>query len=440
MDQSSASKPRHTGDAFLTAAAQEIPVVAETDVLVVGGGAAGIAASIAAARAGARVLLAERYGYLGGLASGGLIILLLTLDDGAGNQVIGGLCQELVERLEQGGHVVHPPAGEWGSTDEALIDRYRRWGLIWGRPPHTVRYSVAFDPENFKQAANDWIGEAGVRLRFHSWAADPLIEDGRISAVVFQTKAGRQAVRARVVVDCTGDGDIFAAAGEAHEAVTVHPWLWFRMGNVSAIDAAIDAARDRFFPTLGGFFFKTPGAGRTLMPWGIADTLDRKIDPLDPDDLTYAEVECRRLVMEVVERLQTTVPGFEKAYLHDVAQTLGITESRRLTGRYVLTHEDAGRSFPDTIGRTGHWTRNGIVYDIPYRCLTPESTSNLLVAGRCISVDRRVHTATKEIPAAMVTGQAAGVAAALAARENLAVQTVAPADLRSALRQQGALL
>ena len=425
---------------FVQEAPRAIPVVYETEVLVVGGGAAGLAAAVAAARAGAEVTLVERYGYLGGLASGGLIILLLTLDDGAGRQVIAGLCQELVERLERRGQVVYPPAHEWGSPDEALIDAYQRWGLVWGRPPHAVRYSVAFDPEDFKLVANEWIAESSVRLRYHSWAADPIVEDGRITAVTFQTKAGRQAMRAQVVIDCTGDGDLFAAAGEPHDRVKVHPWLWFRMGNVQAIDAAIDAARDRFFPTLGGLFFKTPGAGRTLMPWGIADTIDRKIDPLDPDDLTYAEVECRRLVMETVDRLKTSVPGFEQAYLSDLALQLGITESRRLIGRYVLRHEDAGQSFPDTIGKTGHWTRYGITYEIPYRCLTPQRTANLLVAGRCISVDRRVHTATKEIPAAMTTGQAAGVAAALAARAGTNVPDVDRGAVRRTLLDQGVIL
>ncbi len=164
------------GEAWVELPAQRVPVIAEADVLVVGGGSAGIAAAVAAARQGARTILAERYGYLGGLASGGLIILLLTLDDGAGRQVVAGLCQELVERLEARGACYYPPREEWGSPDPALIEKYRRWGLVWGSGPHRVRYSVAYDPEDFKFVANQWLQEAGVRLMMHLWASDLVIE------------------------------------------------------------------------------------------------------------------------------------------------------------------------------------------------------------------------------------------------------------------------
>ncbi|MBI4504014.1 MAG: FAD-dependent oxidoreductase [Chloroflexi bacterium] len=427
--------------ATLRRPAREVPVVADVDVLIVGGGAAGIAAGIAAARAGARTLLVERYGAVGGMATGGLIILLLTLDDGAGRQVVAGVCQELVERLRARGAAVAPPAAEWGCADEALIDQYQRWGLVWGQAPHRVRYSVAYDPEEFRFVANEMLREAGVRLRLHTWAAEPVVEGDRIAAIVVHSKAGTEAIRARVVVDASGDGDVFAAAGELFAQERVHPWLWFRMANVRDVDAAIDAARGRFFPTLGGLFFKTLGPGRALMPWGIADALDRKINPVDPDDLTYAELECRRLVMQVADRLKAEVPGFEQAYLDDLATQLGIYESRRLEGQYILTREDADKPFPDSVARTGNWVRYGQVFNIPYRCLLPRRVANLLAAGRCISVDHRVHQATKEIPACMATGQAAGVAAALAAASpDAAVGAVDVAELRRMLLTQGASL
>ncbi|MBI2321082.1 MAG: FAD-dependent oxidoreductase [Chloroflexi bacterium] len=394
--------------ATLRRPAREVPVVADVDVLIVGGGAAGIAAGIAAARAGARTLLVERYGAVGGMATGGLIILLLTLDDGAGRQVVAGVCQELVERLRARGAAVAPPAAEWGCA-----------GFV----------------------ANEMLREAGVRLRLHTWAAEPVVEGDRIAAIVVHSKAGTEAIRARVVVDASGDGDVFAAAGELFAQERVHPWLWFRMANVRDVDAAIDAARGRFFPTLGGLFFKTLGPGRALMPWGIADALDRKINPVDPDDLTYAELECRRLVMQVADRLKAEVPGFEQAYLDDLATQLGIYESRRLEGQYILTREDADKPFPDSVARTGNWVRYGQVFNIPYRCLLPRRVANLLAAGRCISVDHRVHQATKEIPACMATGQAAGVAAALAAASpDAAVGAVDVAELRRMLLTQGASL
>lgn len=414
---------------------RRVPVTRRCDVLVVGGGAAGLAAAIAAARQGADTILVERYGYLGGLASGGLIILLLTLDDGRGNQVVAGLCQELVERLERRGAAFYPPREEWGSADDALVDRYRRWGLVWGSAPHKVRYSVAYDPEEFKFVANAWVGEAGVRLLFHRWASDVVLEDGRITHVVFTSKAGLEAVAAEVIVDATGDGDVFAMAGERFQLETVHPWLWFRMANVD-----FERARRRGQDGEGGFFFRTVRPGQALLPWGAAGRIDRRIDATNPDDLTYAEVECRQMVMAEVDRLRAQVPGFEDAYLTDVALTLGVTESRRLIGRYVLARDDLDRSFEDTVAVTGHWTKYDCVYRIPYRSLLPRGARNLLVAGRCISVDHRVHHATKEIPACFATGEAAGVAAAMAAERALPCAEVPVPDLREKLRAAGAIV
>ena len=425
---------------YITLPEQRVPVVANCDVLVVGGGAAGVSAAIAARRQGADVVLVERYGYLGGLASGGLIVLLLTLDDGNGKQVIAGQCQELVDRLEARGACYYPPNGEWGAYDDALVERYRRWGLVWGSGPHRVRYSVAYDPEELKFVANTWVAEAGVRLMLHRWASDVVFEldrphgrpAGRVSHVVFTSKAGRQAVRCAQVIDATGDGDLFTLAGEGFDLEQVHPWLWFRMAGVRDVDAA-QASR-------GGFFFRTVHPGQALMPWGAAERIERRIDATDPDDLTFAEVECRRMVMDEVARLRAQAPGFEDAYLTDVALTLGVTESRRLHGAHVLTRDEVDHVFDDTIASTGHWTKYGAVYHIPYRSLLPVRASNLLAAGRCISVDHRVHHATKEIPACFATGEAAGIAAAMAARAGASVQEVDVPSLQRALRTAGAWL
>jgi glycine/D-amino acid oxidase-like deaminating enzyme len=412
-----------------------VPVVARPDVLVVGGGSAGLSAAVAAARGGADVMLLERFNYLGGLATGGLIILLLTLDDGAGRQVIGGLCQELVDRMEKRNAVYYPPKSEWGDPDPKLVEHCNRWGLVWGSPSpegHRVRYSVAFDPHEFIFAADQMVREAGVKVLFQTLGCEPIVEDGRIAAVVIQNKAGRQAIAPGVVIDTTGDGDVFAAAGEKYELERVHPWLWFLMSNVRDIDRALESRR--------GLFFRSIGEGHALVPWGGEARVARKIDATDPAEVSEALMECREMVMEEAARLRANVPGFEDAYVSLIADQLGITESRRLTGRYTLARDDLDRPFDDVIAVTGHWTKYACVYNIPYRSLLPESIDNLLVAGRCISADHRAHHATKEIPACMATGQAAGTAATLAMAARTSVQAVDVPALQQKLREAGAIL
>ncbi len=410
----------------------KVPIVAEPDVLVVGGGSAGLAAATAAARNGAEVMLLERFGYLGGLASGGLIILLLTMDDGAGRQAVGGLCQELVDRMARRGAVHYPPKAEWDDPDPKLVERYARWGLVWGRGPHRVRYSVAFEPQEFIFAADEMLAEAGVRPLYHTWACEPVLEDGAVRAVVVQNKAGRQAIAPRVVIDTTGDGDLFAAAGEPFELERVHPWLWFLMSNVGDLEEAFKAGE--------GFFFRALGEGRVLVPWGGEARTRRKIDATDPAEVSEALAECRRMVHEEAGRLQASLPAFRDAYVSLVADQLGVTESRRLQGEYVMSRYDLDQPFPDTVARTGHWTKYDCVYNIPYRSLLPRGLSNLLVAGRCISVDHRVHHATKEIPPCIATGEAAGTAAAMAIAQGAGVKELDVTKLQERLREQGAML
>jgi 2-polyprenyl-6-methoxyphenol hydroxylase-like FAD-dependent oxidoreductase len=407
------------------------PIKAETEVLVIGGGSAGVAAAVAAARNGAKVILVERLGYLGGLATGGLIILLLTLDDGRGRQVIGGLCQEVTDRVARRGAAYFPPKSEWGSEDEALVRRDQRWGLVWGHGPHRVRYSVAYDPEEFKFTLNQMVEEAKVRLLLHAYACDAIVENNRVTGVTFQSKSGRFAILAKVVIDASGDGDIFTSAGAAYESEEVLPWLWFTMGGVKTPEAAIDA---------GGWFFHTLGEGRVLLPWGATERITRKIDATKPEDLTYAELECRKRVMEEVDRLRREIPGFANAHLCHIADQLGITESRRLVGTYMLGRDDVDTPCDDVIAITGHWTKYEALYYIPYRSLLPKEFSNLLVAGRCISVDHRVHHATKEIPPCIATGEAAGTAAALAVRGSIEPQHVDVKLLQQRLETHGAIL
>jgi hypothetical protein len=293
-----------------------------------------------------------------------------------------------------------------------------------------VRYSVAYEPEEMKFALAEMCETAGVSLLLHAWACEPILEDGRIAAVAFQGKSGRFAIRASVVVDASGDGDVFAAAGCAHENEAVLPWLWFVTGGVTDPLAAAER----------GTGFRAIGPGRMLHPWGATEKLSRRIDATQPEDLTYAELACRKHVMAEFDRLRRDEPEFAAAHLCRVADQLGITESRRLVGRTVLRREDMDRDIDDAVAITGHWTRYGAVYQIPYGSILTREIPNLLVAGRCISVDHRVHHATKEIPACMATGQAAGTAAALAVAAGVNPSEVDLTQLRTQLERQGAIL
>src|SRR4051812_16775693 len=223
--------------------ARDVPVIGRPDVLVVGGGAAGIAAAAAASRRGASTWLIEQSSALGGLATVGLINLLLTLDDGNGTQVVAGLCQEFVDRLDAVDEARFPPPAEWNREDAETVDVWRRWGLIWGAP-ESVRYSVAFDPEAFIDVAINTLVEANVRVRFHTWFAGVAMDGESIEAVFVESKNGREAIVPGVVVDATGDGDVVARAGAPNVRQSIPPHLWFRVGGV-----ADDAPQ--------GFWFKT---------------------------------------------------------------------------------------------------------------------------------------------------------------------------------------
>ena len=371
----------------------------------------------------------ERLGYLGGLATGGMIILLLTLDDGRGRQVVGGLCQEVTDRLARRGAAVFPDRREWGSPDETLVARDRTWGLVWGHGPHRVRYSVAYDPEELKFALNEMVEDAGAKLSLHAYACEALVDRDRVTGVTFQAKSGRFAVLADVVIDASGDGDVFASAGAGYATEKVLPWLWFTM---SGVEDPARAAR--------AGCFRTVGKDKVLLPWGATERVARKIDATDPDDLTYAELACRKQVMAEADRLRAEAPGFAHASIGHIADQLGITESRRLVGQHVLGREEMDRPCADAIAVTGHWTKYESLYHIPYRSLLTREFANLLVAGRCISVDHRVHHATKEIPACMATGQAAGVAAALAVGRGVEPKGVDVEELQRRLEGQGAIL
>ena len=429
--------------ATVTEPSRQTPVVAETDVLVVGGGPAGQAAAVAAARAGAEVTLLERYGYLGGLASGGMV---LVLDDMCAEREVsvGGLALEIVERMRRIGACVAPPMEDCFRNEPEVRDRWVRWGfeeLYARRKPKPIVYSASFDPEGWKQVSQEMVLEAGVQLRFHSWFSSALVEDGAVRGVIAETKAGRQAVRARVVIDATGDGDVFGSAG----APGVHgSYIMTLVHRLADVDTAAALRFEREDPEaahrldgevkrmLGGawdmWWMLTPRPG---VVWCNCPHIPGH-DGLRPEDLTHIEVESRRRFMTVIDFVRAHGPGFERAYILDAAPQVGVRQTRLLEGEYVVTKEDVieRRTFPDVVAR-------GRDYFTPYRSLVPKHVEGLLVAGRCYSATSEAQRISREIPPVMVMGEAAGTAAALSLEAGVAPRRVDVPTLQKRLIAQG---
>ncbi len=422
---------------------RQTPVVAETDVLVIGGGPAGQSAAVAAARAGAEVTLVERFGYLGGLASGGMVLLL---DDMCGDREVsvGGLALEIIDRMERIGACVATPKEDCFRNDPDVRDRWARWGFeeLYGKKrPKPIIYSAAFDPEGWKQVSQEMVLDAGVKPRFHSWFSRAIVEDGAVRGVVVETKSGRQALLGRVVIDATGDGDVFGSAG----APSIHgSYIMTLVHRLADVDTNAAIEFERKDPTaaqqldrevkqlLGGswemWWLLTPRPG---VVWCNCPHIPG-YDGLNPEHQTHIELEGRRRFMKVIEFIRAHCPGFQRAYILDAAPQVGVRQTRLLEGEYVVTKEDVleRRTFPDVVAR-------GRDYYTPYRSLIPKGVNGLLVAGRCYSATSEAQRISREIPPLMVMGEAAGTAAALGLESGVAPRTVDVSALQKRLIAQG---
>jgi hypothetical protein len=454
----------------LTLPPRQAALAAETEVLVVGGGPAGIGAALGAAEAGAQVVLAERYGFLGGNATAALVMPLMSFhtqrpafeqpgatklfptDHGPGDPVVAGALARLLHLLVRDGGAIAP------SPDTG--------------------YTVPFDPEQFKLAALELLDEAGVQFLFHAFASD-VVRDRAVQGVVFETKSGPLVIRARVLVDCTGDGDIAVRAGAAYEIgrdldnlvqpmtlmfrmvefeaaafaayVREHPDQWRGVHGLWDLIRKAREAGELDLPREDILFFGSAHAGEV----SVNSTRVTRVLGCDVFDWSRAEVESRCQMRQIAAFLRRYVPGFERAYVAQSGAHTGVRETRRIVGDYRLTAEDVleGRKFDDVVARgaypidihnpKGSGTvlkrlRPGEAYDIPLRALLPRNVDGLLVAGRCLSGSHEAHSSYRVMPIVMATGQAAGVCAALAATRHSSPRAVPVAEVQVALRRQGA--
>ena len=389
--------------------ARTLPLVHETDVLVVGGGSAGVMAALAARRAGAKTAILERYGYFGGLWTGGMVLVVIgthVKDGGQKKKVVCGIGDELLERLTK-------------------IE-----GGIIGQAPGSHNPTV--DPEATKFMMDEMIREAGVNVFFHCWGADAIMDSKAVRGVVFESKAGRQAILAKVVVDTTGDGDIFAAAGAEYVQRTYAIGTVHRHGNMDRAEKDKKPA-DRKLPPLGAV---TPEAS---VRW--VNTRGPKGNGLDIAELSQLEMDHRRDIWNRLGQIRAT-PGYEKVFLVDTAPQLGVRITRVLAGTYTLTYKEMreGKAFPDVVAVGGAQGANHGGWPIPYGVLVPKEIDNLLTAGRSVSADEKLLDDTRLIAACLTTGHAAGAAAAVAAQTGCRPRDVDISKVQKLLREQGAYL
>jgi len=414
---------------FVDEPQRRTPVWGEFDVLVLGGGPAGLAAAVSASRHGARTLLVERYGFLGGMGTAGGVTNFAGLY-GRRNAVmqplVGGVVTELLDRIERLGGLNTPQDG--------LDGRIR------------VR---SYDIPAYKCAADQWLAAAGVHVLFHALACGVAMgSPERLDALLIETREGRLAVRAREFIDASGDGDLAFHAGVPFElgdgqgsalfpstmaliGQVDAPRALAAVGDFKAIDALMQTVADRYAFSRRGAILRpqrNPSQWRANVTQ-LAGPDGRAADALDAAQFSAAEAEGRRQIVEYLRFLRAEVPGFERAELQDVAAQVGVRETRRVQGSYRLSVDDVtgGACFDDVIGLNG-WpveehVAGGIAWrffndadnayhHLPWRMLQPQGVANLLVAGRCASMEHLAQSAARVSGPCFAMGQAAGTAAA----------------------------
>jgi hypothetical protein len=443
-------QPRPPTGLVVREAARDIPVHATCDVLVVGGGPAGTAAAVAAARMGARTILLERHNHLGGLSTGGLVVWIDRMTGWDGALLIRGFAEELLARLPATS-MAGPPREAWGSRDAATA---AWWALRTAAFHGIVTHSPTVCPEALKAASLELCAEAGVELLFHAWGAEPVMRDGAVAGAIFESKQGRRAVLAKVTVDGTGDGDLFARAGAAfaqdaderdiHHAINT-AWTWggVDMPRYLAWRAAKPEEFSEFMrrgKEAVGFFDKAFASWRDDVALFMGPRL-AGYSAVMVDDLSAVEVTSHRLMVRHLERYRAECPGFEGAFPMLTAPQIGVRHARRLAGVTAVTREWwDGRVSAEEVGISPSLAPAFPPVSVPYGAIVPAALDGLLAPGRHLACDATSHSFLREIPQCWLTGQAAGVAAALAAGRDMAPRAVPVAEIQAALLRQGALL
>jgi ribulose 1,5-bisphosphate synthetase/thiazole synthase len=396
--------------------AHRVPVATEVDVLVAGGGPAGIAAAFEAATQGARTMIVERYGYLGGMITGANVVVIIGVGDG-NRPIARGFTQEVRERMSKCTPITPNRNGDY------VVDR-----------------------EAFKWQAAEMLIEAGAEILLHSWISDPIVESDRIVGAYVETKIGRRAILASVVIDATADADLVFRAGgqcvdESHDV------------SLGITIEGVDATRAERFSA------ESPEECRRIMSAaaGLNGGVElgktrylKGVAVADPFSLTKAEIGLRNQYFTTLEYLKEHMPGYEAARIASTWDQIGVRQGRRIVGKHTFTEDDltSSRHFDDGIARLGVYMKEyrdnycikGLNYDIPYRSLLPKSLEGVVTAGRCISCDYESCNSLRLLVPCFATGQAAGAAAALSADARVLPSQLDTSTLRKLLRQRDVYL
>jgi hypothetical protein len=469
----------------ITEPERELPVWKKADVLVVGGGVAGIVAAVAASRNGAKTVLIERSGVLGNMAAIGLPFLAFFSTQG--KRLCGGIPEEIVSGMM-----------DLGGCSGHVMDRDQK--------KYDLGSITIFDPETFRRVVIEMLTQANVDICLHTWFSMPWMEGSRVRGALVETKSGRVAISAKVTIDCSGDGDVAARAGatmikggetsgelqsstvlfdvdrvdmetfaraQSKEPDTYRTHHDFRLVNgphgqelhcpalltgLEPLMVPLHAKGELGFPQPYLIITQTTQEGRYLVNMAKVDG----VDATDADSYSRGEILGRQRVAKVIEFLQRHVPGFERVRVVRTPHQIGVRESRRLVGEHVLTADEmvARKTYPDAIAMGGYYVdihrREEQVemakrripetkffphgYFIPYRCMLPKQVDGLLVAGRCISTTQEANGSTRVMPSCMALGQAAGVAAALSAKSEVGPKEVDIAAVQQRLRVLGGIL
>jgi hypothetical protein len=432
---------------------REVPIRAVADVAVAGGGPSGLAAAITAARKGLSVVLIERYGFFGGLATAGSV---------------GTICGLYLHHPDRVEYIIEGFAKELA---EALVGRAGAFGPFI-RQGFTA---LLYNPWHLKRLLDDWIGrEKKITPMLHSYVADVVRKADRIESLLVASPEGLYAVSAGIYIDATGDASVAMAAGVSTEkgdsrGVVMNPTMMFTVQGLDLIayqqkgmallnDKIREAIANKSYPlTVGqGLVIPTFRQGEAMIKLSSLARDGRALDGSVVSDLTYAELKGRDDAEVTMEFLKKEIPGFENAFLSDTAVQVGIRETRRIVGKYILTEADvlSGRKFPDTICLSSwpleKWEDGkepemallpeGHYYGVPYRSLLPAETQNLLVTGRAISMDHGALASARVMGVCMAEGQAAGAACALAAGSGAGLSEIDIEQLQSELKKDGARL